>query len=226
MGKSFEGFYKETFDFLLAIGLNNYREYFQQTRGDFEKYVQEPLLLLAARLEPVVQKIDETLVTSPKRVISRIYRDTRFSSDKSPYRDHMWLGYKRDGEAVSEGCGYYFEITPFGWGYGMGMYGTQKERMDKLRDAMKAAPLTFSEAFEALTKDGGFTLNGEDYKRVPAGGEALPDTLKALYSKKSFYYEHSGKLDDTVYSPKIADAVEKGLLKLAPVYRMILKASL
>ena len=68
MGKSFEGFYRETFDFLLAIGLNNYREYFQQTRGDFEKYVQEPLLLLAARLEPVMQKIDETLVTSPKRV--------------------------------------------------------------------------------------------------------------------------------------------------------------
>ncbi|MDP2892520.1 MAG: DUF2461 domain-containing protein [Bacillota bacterium] len=225
MGKVFEGFYQGTFDFLLSIGLNNNKAFFEANRPDFARYVQEPLLLLAARLEPLMQKIDDTLVTLPSRAISRIRRDTRFSNDKSPYRDHMWLAYRHEGESLGEGCGYYFELTPFGYGFGMGMYGPQKERMDKLRQAMLAYPKSFLDTIDKPELKSFFSLKGEDYKKKLPDEEKLPGQLKQLYRKRSFYYEHSQGIVEKALSPGIADDVEKGFLLLAPVYRLIQKIS-
>ncbi len=223
MERAFNGFRQEAFDFLLALGFNNNKAYFEENRQDFVKYVQDPLLLLAARLEPLMQRINPQLVTLPRRTISRIHRDTRFSPDKTPYRNHMWISYKYEGESIGEGCGYYFEINPDGYSYGMGMYGPQKERMDDLRRRILANPAKMIHTFTDETVTDWFTLRGEDYKKKVPGEEEAPKELLGIYRKRSFYYEHGGGIDDTVKSANVAEEVEKGFTTLAPIYKTLNK---
>lgn len=223
MERAFNGFKQEAFDFLLALGFNNNKAYFEENRQDFIQYVQDPLLLLAARLEPLMQRINPLLVTLPRRTVCRIHRDTRFSKDKTPYRDHMWISYKYEGESIGEGCGYYFEINPNGYSYGMGMYGPQKERMDDLRKRILANPAKMTTAFNDPTVNEWFHMNGEDYKKKVPGEDEAPQELIKIYRKRSFYYDHSGGIDDTVKSTKVADEIEKGFATLEPIYKILNK---
>lgn len=223
MDREFNGFKKEAFDFLLALGFNNNKAFFQENRQDFIQYVQEPLLRLAENLEPLMQKINPQLVTLPKRTVSRIYRDTRFSKDKTPYRDHMWIAWKYDGESIGDGCGYYFEINPNGYSYGMGMYGPQKERMDYLRGRILANPARFAAVANEPFLNEWFHMGGEDYKKKLPGEEGLPEDLLKYFRKRSFYFEHSGAIDDIILSGRVIEEMEKGYLALVPMYRILNK---
>ncbi|VTR59315.1 Uncharacterised protein [Serratia fonticola] len=70
----------------------------ENNKTAYEKYLLEPFQHLVKSLTPIVQEIDKNIEVSPKigKTISRIYRDTRFSKDKSRFRDRMWLTFKRD----------------------------------------------------------------------------------------------------------------------------------
>ena len=99
----FSGFTQEAVDFLTDIRFNNNQTFYEANRERYETYVKAPLRALADEMAPVVQLIDPRLDTRPGHTMSRIRRDTRFTKDKSPFRDHVWLGWRYPGESRSEG---------------------------------------------------------------------------------------------------------------------------
>ena len=111
----FTGFSQEALDFLSDIRFNNNQTFYGQNQARYEQYVKAPLRALCDEMTPVVQLIDPRLDTRPGRTMSRIRRDTRFSKDKSPFRDHVWLGWRYPGESRSEGFGIEHNGTPEEW---------------------------------------------------------------------------------------------------------------
>lgn len=91
-------FSSQSIAFLTEVKSQNNKEWYENNKAAYEKYLLEPFQHLVKSLTPIVQEIDKNIEVSPKigKTISRIYRDTRFSKDKSRFRDKMWLTFKRD----------------------------------------------------------------------------------------------------------------------------------
>ncbi len=123
MEQAFQGFNEDTYKFLLELAFQNNKPFFEANRARYKANVQAPMRAMAEDLLPLALSIDPGFNTRMTSILSRIHRDTRYSRDKRPYRDHAWLSFRRPGHRISESISLYFEITPQGYGYGLGMYG-------------------------------------------------------------------------------------------------------
>ena len=218
----FEGFSREAVEFLTGIRFNNNQTFYEQNRERYERYVKEPLRALCDEMTPVVQMIDPRLDVRPGRTMSRIRRDTRFTRDKSPFRDHVWLGWRYPGERRSEGFGLYWGFGPDWLGWGCGCYATDKPLMDALRLHIRKAPDEVRAALEHPDLRGRFELYGEAYKKISVPDD-VPQDLRALYVKKGFGLEHSGTPEDwkALGSHDMADLLARDLAAMAPLQQMM-----
>lgn len=215
----FSGFSRETVRFLWELYANNCKSWFDEHKADYTTYVQKPMQQLAAALSPTMHAIDPHIETRPNKIISRIYRDTRFSKDKSPYRNNVWMTFKRTSETWQDDPAYYFEITPETYSYGMGFYASEKDTMDRFRAVIDHDPEAFREKVAFYREQTIFTLKGEDYKRV-RNPETAPDLME-WYQKKNFYLVCSKKLDERLWSPVILKDLQDGFNLLADFYHYL-----
>ena len=102
----------ETFDFLRDLTANNNREWFMEHKADHDK-AKENVVAFAGELIKELSKIDPSLDASldPKKCVMRIYRDIRFSLDKTPYKNNFGIGKLTSGKNVMH-VGYYMHIQP------------------------------------------------------------------------------------------------------------------
>lgn len=217
----FQGFEQSMIGFLLAIRFNNSTAYFDEHRAEYINHVQRPLYALCEALTPVIQEIDPQLDTRPSHVCSRLRRDTRFSHDKSPYRDNVWIGWRYPGEARGEIFGLYWDARPEASSWGCGAYGVNKPVMDALRARMLSHPQEMLDILNAPEFVGRFVLEGPEYKKL-AIPEALPEPLKLIYNKKGFYFHQSTNPEEDlslIFSGAIVDRLARDLRALAPFYR-------
>lgn len=214
----FQGFSDETFEFFMAIRFNNNREFFQANRDWYLRAVREPALRLAEALGPAVEALDDGLERRPNRVVSRINRDVRFTNDKSPYRDHIWLAFRRPAQERTTTLAAYFEITDRGGTCGVGFYGENRPLMDALRRDMLVNPGTMLALAAGL--EGEFALYGDAFRRMRVPPE-LPEALVPWYLKKGLYLEKEIPQFSILKSESLADVVGAAFARLTPVYRYI-----
>jgi len=212
----FHGFYPESFDFLLEIGLRNEKAYFESRREEYERLIHRPLIALEEALAPEVLAIDPRVRTG-KRCISRIYRDTRFSRDKSPLRDHMWIAYKQPEMHLSESFCYYFEISAVGYAYGVGMYAPLPAFMAQMRARGLANPARLEKILTERTLTERFFLQGEDYARPKV--EGVNPLLYAFLNKRYLSMIHTSDDIAAACRPELLDEFREAIQILAPVYR-------
>jgi uncharacterized protein (TIGR02453 family) len=214
-----KGFSGATLEFLLALAMNNSKPWFKDHRDEYEKYLLEPMRHLVIELAPAMLRIDPAFETAPEtdKTISRIYRDVRFSKDKSPYRANMWISFKRRTPDWKDSPVYYFEIFPDKYRFGMGYYSPSTQTMTAFRKAILARRSEFTKVISPI--DGVFTLHGDDYKKRPDAPE--DPALRAWYMKKNFYLAQNRETDKLLFSPKLAKHVEDGFILLAPLYRFL-----
>ena len=168
----FTGFSEDAIHFLTDIRLNNSPAFYEANRQRYEEYVKAPLRALCEEMTPVVQMIDPGLDTRPGRTMSRIRRDTRYSRDKSPFRDHVWLGWRYPGESRSEGFGLYWGFGPDWLSWGCGCYAADKPLMDALRLHIRRQPDEVRRVLHAA--GAGYAMYGEAYRRI-AVPEDVPE---------------------------------------------------
>lgn len=219
MKKRFEGFSPETYDFLMEVRFHrDDRAWFEENRKRYYACVKEPLTLLAEELVPTMADIDPEFNLRLTTVVSRIRRDTRFSRDKSLYRDHAWICFRHLNTAVSEGFCIYFEITPESYGYGMGMYAPNTDVMKRIRGAVKARP----DEFLALAGSKGlerFTLEGTSYMRDRFPNERA-EIRPYLNMKSMSWCFSSERLKDTMM-PGFKDELLDAAADMRPMYTFI-----
>ena len=86
----FTGFPEETIRFFLDLRFHNSTTWYRENKERYLREVQAPFYELIGELVPLLQRIDPQMEIRPHKILSRIRRDTRFSRDKTPYRDHLW----------------------------------------------------------------------------------------------------------------------------------------
>ena len=216
----FQGLKEDTYQFFWEIAFNNEQSFYEANKDRYKKNVYEPLKELTMLITPAAQEIDKNFNVRSAAVISRIRRDTRFTHDKTMFRDHAWLGFRRPGGMLSESLVVYAEFEREGYGYGMGMYGANPALMREIRPHILAKP----DQFLALVNDPAFTARfevmGDLYKR-PRFTDAPEGILPYINRKGLSFCFSSPNLKKTL-SPEIADEIIEGFQLLKPVYRLMM----
>jgi uncharacterized protein (TIGR02453 family) len=207
----------ETLNFLSENQRQNSRAWFAEHQTEYIQYVLAPLQELVIKLAPAMLSIDPLLIAEPRvdRSISRIYRDTRFSRDKSLYRDVMWLVFIRDKKLYHGLPAYYFEISPGGCRYGMGYYQADAASMTSLRHLIINRSKHFNKAWRCYQKQSIFKIEGDDYKRSKYPDQ--PKNLRAWLDKKSLHFTCHSADFNLLFSAQLADRLIEDFLLIQPL---------
>jgi uncharacterized protein (TIGR02453 family) len=126
-------FTSKTLAILRALKRNNDREWFRARKADYEQHVRAPMVEVIGRLAADFRVIAPELVADPKVSLFRIYRDTRFSEDKTPLKTNEAAHFPVRGLPKGGGAGLYFEVAP-GWVWiGGGLYRPSSRDLTALR---------------------------------------------------------------------------------------------
>lgn len=212
----FNGFSPHSLQFLCDLKANNSKAWFEAHRSDYEEYLLSPLRALTAGLTPLMLSIDQDLVTSHARVISRIHRDTRFSRNKSPYKTTLWLTFKRPLSEWQDAPAFFFELDADSWRYGMGFYSASKVTMDRLRQLIERKPAEFERMISFLAGQNRFVVEGEQYKRLI--NPAVPEHLRSWHQRKSVYLVCNQQSDRQLFSRELMSELITGFSLLEPLY--------
>lgn len=214
----------EAVEFLIENAMRNDREWFQENKERFKQLVVSPLAELVDRLAPVMLEIDGQLVVEPRvgRTISRVYRDTRFSKDKSLYRNAMWIVFQRDKRQYPDAPGFFFEISPRFVRFGCGYYCTPPALMQALREMiLEDHPLWLS-VRDAMSGQDFFEVDGDSFKRTKYPHQ--PPEKRAYLDRKTVCFLHSSTDYDTAFSDGLADMLAQAFRALEPMYMLFLGA--
>jgi uncharacterized protein (TIGR02453 family) len=162
-------FSRKTLAFLRALKRNNDREWFKARKADYETHVRGPMIALLARLADDFRSFAPELVADPKVSLFRIYRDTRFSADKTPLKTNAAAHFP-DRRLRKAGAGLYLEVAPKWVWIGGGIYMPETQELVAIRahvDAQhsKLRRIVEARSFIAAVGD----LHGEQLTRVPRG---------------------------------------------------------
>ena len=222
---TFAGFQPEAIEFLINLALNNDRDWFQPRKAEFERLLKEPMESLVATLVDRFQARGIPLEADPHRAVFRIYRDTRFSKNKAPYKTNIgasipWVEGATGGEGV-HGLGAYLHFQPGEMFIGGGMYMMERPRLEAFRRAVVDDPARLLAAVEepAFVKTFGGVHGHETLKRVPPGFPADHPQAELLKMKDVTFGRQLD--DDDFLSPRLADAIVDDFATAVPVFRYL-----
>lgn len=219
------GFSAETIGFLIELRARNDRAWYYEHKPDYERLVFKPFQALVTALAPTMQKIDPLIETAPAidKTISRIYRDSRFTADKSLYRDRAWLTFERKTKEKPDKPAFYFELHPSGYRYGVGFYTVSPKTMEAFRAAIDRDEAAFADEINRITATGEFELAGDEYKRNRYNG-AYPE-IADWYNKKNIYLAaNRAHVDEAFDFDTLSARLAKGFTSLAGIYLIWRKA--
>ena len=216
---NFAGFSPDGLTFLADIGANNTKSWFEANRQRYENGLMAPMRALVTDLSGAMLAIDPLLEIRPAvgKTLSRIYRDTRFSADKSPYKSAVWLSFKRPGKDWMNAPAFFLELTAAGHRYGMGYYSAAPATMFALRERIDADPDGFSRlAAEVLST---FDLEGDCYKRRLSSTH--PADIQTWYQRRNVYIVRNRRQNEALLSPSFVSELEQAFTAAAGLYRLL-----
>ena len=172
--------------FLRQLKRNNNRDWFLAHKTEYEECIKKPMEDLITGLAAEFSRFAPEIQASPRTSLYRIYRDTRFSKNKSPYKTHVAAVFQPRGLPRHEGAGFYFHISTDEVLIGGGLYMPLPEDLRTIRETIAADPSRFA----SILKDRRFRttfgeLSGEQLARVPRGFP--PDHRAATHLKFKQY---------------------------------------
>lgn len=182
-------FTKEFLQFFRDLAANNNRDWFHEHKKNYEKEVKEPFATFTADLIEIVKQDDDLLDIEPKQAIFRIYRDVRFSKDKTPYKTNVSAVIAPGGRKEMAIPGMYIQLdAEHTWIYG-GVYMPNKHQLEDIRYAIA----NDMKGFQKLIDETSFVdhygeIKGETYKRLPKDWQELAEEQPLLYNKQFYYF--------------------------------------
>jgi uncharacterized protein (TIGR02453 family) len=200
-----------TFKFLRGLARNNNREWFAAHKKDYEEHLRQPFLRLIADLAEPLRQLSPHYVANPKPVggsLFRIYRDTRFSGDKAPYKPYSGASFYHEAtKALARGVDgnsgmmgrldapvFYLHLQPGECFAGGGLWHPMPETLKRARAYMLNNPASWKKATRSPAFKRVFgELSGESLSRPPRGYDAEHELIEDLKRKD---YVCSVQLDD------------------------------
>ena len=221
-------FTSATLTFFRGLARHNAKPWFETHRADYEQEVVVPMRALIEEMDVRLARFAPEITGHPKRSMFRIYRDVRFSKDKSPYKTNAgcWFWHRDADPRVGDsaeggGAGFYFHLQPGSSFTGAGIWMPPRPLLGKLRDAIAEDP----RGFELVVKNPSFVrrFGGLDdehtLKRMPRGfAETHP---AARWLKFQSFISGRDLSDKKVTSPRLAAVLQEDFSKLLPLVRWL-----
>ena len=187
MRSVFPGFPAEGLAFFSSLQRNNRREWFQPRKAIFEATMKQPMRELVGAVNSAMKSFAPDYVTDPEKAIYRIYRDTRFSKDKTPYKDHIAASFSMRGDKT--GAGFYFAVSHKEVAIGGGIYMPEPETLRAMRQHVAERHQEFRKIAGARAVRQLFTaVQGEQLSRVPKGYSSDHPAADILRMKQYLLY--------------------------------------
>ena len=211
-------FSAKTFEFLRQLATNNNREWFAAHKSEYEKHVRDPFLALIEALQPCFAGISPHYRADPKAnggSLFRIYRDARFSTDKSPYKP--WAGARFFHERCKQLSApvFYLHIAPDDCFLGGGMWHPEPANLRKIREFILGNPNSWTEASQNPRFLERFKMGGESAKRAPQGFDAKHPLIEDL--KRKDFVCGTPLTEATVCSKDLLPELIDGYSRCAPL---------
>jgi uncharacterized protein (TIGR02453 family) len=172
MSKNMRSFTPATFAFLRELAANNNRDWFQANKERYERDVREPALQFIRDFAPHLQKISPFFRADDRKSggsLFRIYRDVRFSKDKSPYKTHTGIQFRHVDAKDAHAPGFYLHLQPRQVFMGLGSWHPDSEAVRMIRQRIVDDPEGWKKAVTRRGFTSHFELGGESLKRPPQG---------------------------------------------------------
>lgn len=231
MTGTFRGFGRGALTFLRQLKRNNRREWFQANREAYDSELLEPLRLLVEEVDVRFGHFAPEFIGDPKRSIFRIYRDVRFSKDKSPYKTHAasWFKHRNAGHGVGSethggGAGFYFHLEPGGSLVAGGIWMPPRPTLNQLRDSIAAKPTEFAKSMSAPAFKRQFGKLSEEamLTRLPRG--FAPGHPAEQWLRYQSFTVHAMLSDQEVLDRRLVDRVERDFRTMLPFVRWLNRA--
>ena len=197
-------FTKDYLLFLTELNQNNNRDWFNDHKKRFKENVEAPFKAFLQDLIDTASAADTRISITPKEALFRIYKDTRFSKDKTPYKTHMAAIVGEGGRKGMKPNGIYIQSGFDNFGIFAGAFRPQPKEVKLIREAI----VSDMDGFKAILADKKFKkqfgeVKGEEHKRIPKEFATEYET-QPLLIKKSFYVNHIFSAD-TILKENIVD---------------------
>jgi uncharacterized protein (TIGR02453 family) len=165
-------FSPEVFEFLKELAENNNRQWFQQNKQRDEEYVKDTAMRFIAEFGAPLKKISRHFTADPRPLagsLFRIYRDVRFSKDKSPYKVNTGIQFRHNHGKDVHAPGYYLHLEPRNVFAAVGIWRPDSTTLRKIRDAISEGPANWKKAVRGKPFRSRFELSGNSLRRAPKG---------------------------------------------------------
>ncbi len=216
MASTFTGFSPRALSFFRQLEKNNDRDWFAARKELFEVEVRGPMVELVRLLSDDFRAFAADYIPDkPEKAIYRIYRDTRFSHDKTPYKTHIGANFQHRRIPKNRGAGFYFEVSHKGLGIAGGIYMPEPEQILAVRKYLGEQ----WKQFQSVTSDRSLKklfgdLQGDSLARVPKGFDPKSPAADAIRRKQLYFYREMDKKFAT--GPGIRKLVLDHFHRLAP----------
>jgi uncharacterized protein (TIGR02453 family) len=217
-------FTPEFCNFFAELREHNDREWFNANKPRYEQYVKQPMENFVAAVLDRMQVHEPLMGVKPKDCIFRIYRDTRFSSDKTPYKEFTSAVVGKGGRQDVNNIGIYMELNDQKVAFYGGVYMPDTKQLYRIREAI-AYDLA---GFAALIQESAFQekfageIHGEVNKRLPKAFMAAAEQQPLLY-KKQFYFLRE-LAPELLFQPNLVDEVIAYYLAARPLSQFLVQA--
>lgn len=226
---TFSHFPNETIEFYRQLEHNNNRDWFEAHKQDYLEYVQKPSLAFITAMGERLKEISSNIVydtrTNGAGSLIRIYRDIRFSPDKTPYKTNLGIVFWEGEGKKSENPGFYFQVAPYGIGFFSGMYDFKKQMLNAYRAAVidDTLGVELEEVINNI-QSSGYETGGAHYKRVPLSFD--PDHPRADLLKYKTIYASITDLNPVLMTqPEFMDVAFGHWKNMTPLRRWLVKVA-
>ena len=211
-------FDKSLFTFLNGLERNNNRDWFQKHKDSYEADLKEPFLDFISDSGPQLHKISKFIVADPRPnggSLFRIYRDVRFSKDKSPYKTHAGAHFPVGGKAV-HGPGYYLHLQPGECFVAGGMWMPEPKALQMIRERIVDKPAEWKKVRATLDHPEGAL------KRPPQGFDPSHPFIEDL--KRKSFTSSRPLTDKQVTGPDLMKAFITACKEISPMMKFLATA--
>jgi uncharacterized protein (TIGR02453 family) len=211
-------FTRDSLAFLRELKENNDREWFAANKQRYERDVRDPALRFISDFSPRLARIAPHLVADPRRSMFRIYRDTRFSRDKSPFKTHVGIHFFHEkAKAAASVPGFYLHISPGESFAAAGIWHPDSGSLAKVREAIAAK----SPAWMRIRKSK-LPIEGGSLKRPPRGFAAEHPLIEDL--KRTDFVTSAQLKDSDLTSPNFIATFDRTCRKMSPLVEFVAKS--
>lgn len=224
---AFEGFSKDFFKFFRDLKKNNNRDWFEANKDRYKAVVVAPLQDFIVALQPKLAKLSANFKCDPRPnggSMFRIYRDTRFSKDKTPYKTNAGLQFRHVGGGDFRAPGFYLHLAPGEIFYGGGMYMPEPPALLAVRTAIAESPAAWKKVLTAasVTRAFGGLSDIESLAKPPRGFAPDHPFIEDIKRKSFFVTQESN--EDAAAKPAFVNDVAKAFADAAPLMQFLCKA--